>query len=167
MRWTLTLILLAVLAGVPGCGPAEVRDAVLGPPPRPGMAARVVREVNRLRAEHGLAPLEPDPRLERIALSHSRDMARREVLTHRSRGGGLVQRRADAAGIDWRLIAENVGRNRGYDDPVAKAIDGWARSPGHRRIMLMADFTRTGVGVVRGSDEYWYFTQVFLVPMPE
>jgi uncharacterized protein YkwD len=59
-------------------------------------------------------------------------------------------------------LAENIHRNRGTDDPVATALEGWWASPGHRANMLSADFDQTGIGVAVDRDGIFYLTQVFV-----
>ncbi len=62
--------------------------------------------------------------------------------------------------ISASTIGENVARNRGYDDPVAIAVEGWMKSRGHRRNIL-GKYDVTGVGVAEANDGTLFFTQVF------
>ena len=75
----------------------------------------------------------------------------------------MVRREAEFAGIDAkrRRKRQNVAVNAGYDDPAAAAVEGWKKSPEHRKNML-GDFNLTGIGVTRGEDDRYFFTQIFI-----
>ena len=127
---------------------------------------RTLDRVNRLRAQQGLVPLRMARDVRELARNHTQDMIDRSELTHKSENGNLVDARANAARIDWQSIAENVARNKGYEDPVDKAVDGWWKSELHRANILNAAMTETGIGVAQGNEGYIYFTQVFIRRMP-
>ena len=63
--------------------------------------------------------------------------------------------RVEAAGVQWRRLAENVYYMPGHAT-VKRLVDGWMRSPGHRRNILLPDLTHAGFG--EAGD---YYTQVF------
>jgi uncharacterized protein YkwD len=153
---------LACLAGCNGHGPIE---RVLHPGGEPALETAALEAVNEARIREGLPALTDTPQLRDLARLHSLDMARRGRLTHRGSDGREVDGRAARHGIDFAYIGENVGRNRGYHDPAAKAVLGWLASPGHRANILKPEYTHTGVGARRGEDGYVYFTQVFLRPL--
>jgi uncharacterized protein YkwD len=54
---------------------------------------------------------------------------------------------------------ENVAYTDGYANPVQTMVDGWIKSPGHRRNML-GDFSHLGTAFEHGGD-VWYGTQFF------
>jgi uncharacterized protein YkwD len=55
--------------------------------------------------------------------------------------------------------AENVAYCDGFSDPVHTMVDGWIKSPGHRR-NLLGDFNSMGTAFAnRGG--LWYGTQFF------
>ena len=107
---------------------------------------RTIEAVNRVREEHGLSTLVERNVLRKIARGHSRDMIRRGYFAHVSPDGGKLEDRVRAAGLPYRRVSENIGRNRGWDDPVEVAVDSWMKSPGHREAILTPDFSETGVG---------------------
>jgi len=180
-----TTVAALVAAGLAGCGrappcpPARSRSAVALPPaPATRPAERpveltaaeraLVEAVNSLRAEHGRQPLAVRADLTSLARRHNRDMMRRGRLNHLGAGGTTLAQRASAAGIDYRLIGENIQRNRGYDDPPAQAVASWAASGEHRKTMLRAEYEELGVAAaaVRSGTaraEVHYFTAVFCV----
>lgn len=119
--------------------------------------------VNKKRAEAGLRPLAWSDQLEAVARFHSVDMAEYDYFSHRSPSGKVVSDRADDAHIgNWRAIGENIAFNRGYQDPIAKAVDLWMNSPSHKNNMLSETWRESAIGVAIGEDGSYYFTQVFL-----
>lgn len=127
---------------------------------------RTIAEVNRVREGQGLTPLAEREDLREIALRHSRDMIDRGFFAHRSPDGLKPEHRVRAAGLRYRLVAENIQRNRGWDDPVEVAVDSWMKSRGHRKAILTPDFRETGVGVAAEEDGTIYFTQLFFLAKP-
>ena len=119
--------------------------------------------INRKRVEAGLNPLTWSSRLEGVARSHSTDMARRAYFDHRSPSGKRVANRVDDANLgDWKAIGENIAVNRGYPDPIARAVEGWVISPLLKSNLLARSWTESAVGVAIAADGSYYFTQVFL-----
>ena len=127
-------------------------------------AERIAFElVNQKRAENGLKPLAWSDSLENIARLHSADMAELEYFSHRSPAGKMVSDRADDAHLGaWRAIGENIAFNRGYADPITKAVELWLNSPGHKRNMMSDTWKESAIGVAIAEDGSYYFTQVFL-----
>lgn len=119
--------------------------------------------VNQKRAEAGLKPLAWSDQLEAIARFHSADMAELDYFSHRSPKGKVVSDRADDAKIgNWRAIGENIAFNRGYKDPIAKAVDLWMNSPSHKNNLMSDNWKESAIGVAIAEDGSYYFTQVFL-----
>lgn len=133
------------------------------PVPRdlPEFQRRIVKAVNEVRVERGLAALAIYQPLVPVALAHSEDMASRDYFAHRSPEGRLARSRIDEGGIRTNASAENLFKCRGVDDPLRSAVDGWMSSKGHRENILNGDFTHTGVGVAVADDGTIYFTQLF------
>ncbi|CAA9552555.1 MAG: hypothetical protein AVDCRST_MAG88-877 [uncultured Thermomicrobiales bacterium] len=129
------------------------------------MEREVVRRINDIRQERGLRPLEGHEQLAAIARDYSCRMAREDFFSHASPMGGTVADRAREAGVEYRLIGENLARNTNAAEPVEVAVQGWMDSAGHRENILREGFTETGVGICR-ADERYYFTQVFLQLRP-
>lgn len=103
----------------------------------------ILRNVNRFRARNGLRPLALDPVLNRAAQAHSEDMADRDFFDHVTPNGSTVGDRAKRAGYEWRTILENLAA--GQDNP-REVVEGWIKSPPHRRAMLEPDIDDAGVG---------------------
>lgn len=119
--------------------------------------------VNRKRAEKGLQLLEWSDEIAAIARVHSRNMAEFRFFSHRGLDSKLVSDRADDQGVEkWRAIGENIAFNRGYKDPMTKAVELWLDSPSHKRNLLDCNWRESAVGVAVAEDGSYYFTQVFL-----
>jgi len=119
--------------------------------------------INQKRAEKGIAPLNWSDELAAVARLHSQNIAEFKFFSHRGLDNKLVSDRADALKIGrWRSIGENIAFNRGYTDPVAKAVELWLDSPTHLRNLLDPNWKETAVGVAKAFDGSYYFTQVFL-----
>jgi uncharacterized protein YkwD len=75
--------------------------------------------------------------------------------------------RADAAGIGFLRLAENVAHVVNVDDPAA-ALHGYlVSSPGHRANLLDEDVTHVGIGVAArdtGQGREVWLTEVFVAP---
>lgn len=63
-----------LLPGTAHATPAPARDA--------GFTRAMLRELNRVRAGFHLPAVRDDRRIDRVALGHSRDMARRGYFAH-------------------------------------------------------------------------------------
>lgn len=134
---------------------------------RPGAldaAALILQEVNQARIGAGLTPLRSSRRLADIAGAHSRDMAIRHYFSHDTPDRISPEQRLHAAGINYAAIGENIYEEDGGERGglAERVVHGWLRSPPHRKNMLSADFTRTGVGVARDSAGAVYVTEDFV-----
>lgn len=120
----------------------------------------VARLVNAHRTARGLAALTSDTVLARIARAHSLEMARHAVPFGHDGFDARVKEAERHMGFDE--IAENVALND-YDRgrTVHVAVDGWLSSPHHLE-NIEGKFDATGVGVARGGDGTFYYTQVFV-----
>jgi len=107
-------------------------------------------EMNRVRAEHGLAPFQIDPALERTARAHSADMIRRDYFNH-----GALKSRLQAAGARGPIFGENLAWGVGPQAAAAAIVGLWMGSPGHRRNLLRPGFQRIGVAAPRGEFLGW------------
>ena len=119
--------------------------------------------VNQKRIENKLQPLVWNDKLASIARRHSRNMAESKFFSHRGLDDKIVSDRADDAGMGrWRAIGENIAYNRGYADPVSRAVELWLDSAPHKRNLLDNSWKETAVGISIAADGSFYLTQVFL-----
>lgn len=116
----------------------------------------VVRLVNEVRAERGLAPLAHDWQLARVARIKSEDMKDSGYFSHTSPTYGSPFQMIKSFGITYKSAGENIAK--GYSTPKA-VVDGWMNSSGHRANILNSSFTHIGVGYVEDG-RYW--TQMFI-----
>lgn len=133
---------------------------------RDELEKQIVRLTNAFRTENDRKPLKTDSVLMRVARDHALNMARQDRYGDDDRNGHVldgkdVADRVKAAGYAHAALAENVGYRHGYAEPAADMVDGWKKSPGHRKNMLDADLLELGVGAARGKSGRWYFVQVF------
>ena len=99
--------------------------------------------INNARATAGLAALEADPALARVARGHSSDMLANNYIAHISPKTGSPADRVAKAGIAITRLSENVGTSSSPEE----LHQGLMRSPGHRSAILDPKSTRVGVGV--------------------
>lgn len=113
-------------------------------------------EVNRLRSKGchcgrkympPAKPLRWNPRLEKAALSHARDMERNDFFEHRGSDGSSIGNRADRVGYRWRAVGENIAA--GYDS-FQDVLLGWKDSPSHCRNLMSSSYTEMGVASIGG-----------------
>jgi uncharacterized protein YkwD len=163
-RCALVLVFLMAAAGLSGVGRGASGPGELKPlrPNASEIEERVFAAINRERIAHGLPQLARAQDLAAVAREHSRDMMARRYFAHRSPEGTDLRHRFARSGIHrWRLMAENIACNLGFQDPVSTAVEGWMQSPSHRRNILDRRLTESGVGVAVDNSGRVYFTQVF------
>lgn len=128
--------------------------------------AALLELVNRDRRLAGIAPLLEMPELSHMARAHSEEMRDSRFFAHVSPRTGRLVDRAEAAGIAFRRIGENIA----IGDDVQQAQYALMRSPGHRLNLLDPEFTRVGIGVALFEDDDGrrrvYVTENFLAPAP-
>ncbi|MES1260460.1 MAG: CAP domain-containing protein, partial [Acidobacteriota bacterium] len=129
-------------------------------------AQRIFERTNELRVACGVPPLLWSEPLGRCAREQSSRKARLRFPGHDDPERGTVAQRLRLAGIAWERCGENLFSERGFDDPVHFAVVFWWYSPGHQANMLNPEFQETGVGVTRDSDETYFVTQIFEMPLP-
>jgi uncharacterized protein YkwD len=106
-------------------------------------------DLNAFRAQHKKPPLAVSSALSAAAYEHAHDLARRNQLDHknfRQRVGSLAA-----------TAAENVLYGCETEDC---AIRMWAKSPGHRRNMLLGSVSRYGIASARAESGRHYWVMV-------
>jgi uncharacterized protein YkwD len=143
--------------------------------------------VNGERKKHGLSPLAWNEALSGIACKHSSDMAKKGYFSHVSPVGHDFSYRYKQEGYQCEVRgqgnvyytgAENIFQNNLFDrvmisngvrhyewnsvDRIAETtVDGWMKSPGHRKNILMPYWVSEGIGVSISADGKVYITQNF------
>lgn len=117
---------------------------------------QVVELTNQERANHGLAPLQIDEDLSKVAREKSRDMAANNYFSHTSPTYGSPFDMMNQYGISYSSAGENIAQ--GQTTP-AQVVDAWMNSEGHRANILNGDYTHIGVGYVEDGN---HWTQMFI-----
>ena len=162
--------LVALAATFLACTDREATSGVAGSSAGDDLASdlrfveqAITQRINVIRQEHGLAPLQRNAPLTRVARTYSCEMAAGGFFAHESPSGEDAADRVLAAGLEYRAVGENLAYTTNAPDPVDAAIDGWMKSDGHRENILSVEYTWTGVGVCRNG-ETLYYTQLFFDP---
>ncbi len=124
---------------------------------------QILSLVNAKRTARGLAPVRFQSNLMFAARAHSRDMARRNILTHYSAGGTAVSQRLLSFGYkrtgytSW-TVGENVGCASTSVATPQKIVSMWMNSTAHRAIILKRSFRDTGIGIATSSVGMRFYT---------
>jgi uncharacterized protein YkwD len=114
------------------------------------LEARSLAFVNGKRADNGLAPLETDPDLTRIADAWAHEMIRRQDLVHNPDLSDQVPDRFHAWGenIAYSSVADNIN-------------EMWWESEGHRANILGDRYTSIGIAFVEDDNGITWAVQDF------
>lgn len=129
----------------------------------------ILSRTNAFRKEQGLGVLRPESRLMTIARRHASNMAQRDRFGDTDKNGHVMDGmdpgdRVQVGGYAFARVAENVGWQIGRSDPVEAMVEGWKRSAGHRKNLLIPEVVETGAGAAQGKSGRWYFVQLFAKP---
>jgi uncharacterized protein YkwD len=105
----------------------------------------LLREMNRVRAEHHLGALRFDAHLQGAARAHSREMLGNGVFAHGAFGSRMLQ-----FNVTGRLAGENLAWGTGFRGSAHGIVVAWLNSPEHRANLLRPSFTRAGIGDLVG-----------------
>ena len=138
-------------------------------------ARQMLTLVNRDREDpanaaetHGRArPLRWNEKLAAVALAHSHDMLRRHYFAHVDREGRTPTDRINAAGIQWRALAENIAINRTITAAEKDLMDEPRFQQNHRGNILNPAYTDIGIGIAQAPNGDLYITQDFAAIPPE
>ncbi len=174
MKTAISSVLLALAAVACSAGPTDATPKPAATAARPvvqprgncGIAnfeASVIARVNAARARGAhcgsagrfaaAPPLAWNDTLAGVAERHTRDMVAGNFFSHTGTGGTELRQRADAAGYNWRSLAENLAGGRGTVDGV---VQQWLASPGHCANLMKPDLVHVGVACVPGGPRNTY-----------
>jgi uncharacterized protein YkwD len=115
------------------------------------LESSVIREINAVRASHGLARLTRSSALSRSAVEHSVAMATAGFFTHESQDGTPFWRRLKQLYSPhtrgW-TVGENLAMFGGTPPTADGIVAAWMASPPHRANLLRKIFHEAGVGIV-------------------
>lgn len=127
----------------------------------PEITQTIHQKVNEFRQSQGLPPLEYSPVISEEAREHSEEMAENpNTISHRKFDDRISDIREK---LSFSGAAENVAANLNYESPGEKAVEGWIKSPTHRKNML-GDYTMSGIGVYKTGNDRYFFTQIYWKP---
>jgi uncharacterized protein YkwD len=106
----------------------------------------LLREMNRVRAQHHLGALRFDTHLQRAARAHSREMLGDGVFAHGAFGSRMLQ-----FNVTGNLAGENLAWGTGFRGSAQGIVIAWLNSPEHRANLLRPSFTRVGIGNLVGT----------------
>jgi len=119
------------------------------------LGRKAVDDSNIFRGEQKMPPMRWSQALADIAAEHARQMARGEMPFSHKGFDDRVRRYP----FPYMSAAENLAYNSGVADAAGQAVQGWIKSPGHRKNLLGA-FDLCGVGVAQSSSGQFFFTQL-------
>jgi uncharacterized protein YkwD len=113
--------------------------------------ASVLVQLNLVRSEHQLAPLEASPELAASAHAHTAEMASDGYFAHASRNGAPFWKRVlefypQLPGKSWSA-GENLLWTSGNLD-AAQAVSDWMASPEHRANILDPQWRQVGISSI-------------------
>jgi uncharacterized protein YkwD len=183
------ICLLFLVSCVPSSGRIGPVTLHKGPEPKihaADLEKQIHSLINKERRKQGFLPLEWDDALAGIARNYSRDMATRKYFDHYSPEGHDFSYRYKQTGYQCairtggtiHLGAENILLNYLYDsvstingetyynwnsrDKIAETtVQGWMKSPGHRKNIMTPYWKHEGIGVFIAPDDKVYITQNF------
>ena len=118
----------------------------------PVVRAAVLCLINRVRAEHGEAPLVTNPDLERAAEEHSQELVADDYFAHVSPSGLTPVRRIEATGYVpgpsfGYVLGENLAWGTLNLSTPQQIVQAWVASPGHLANILESQYKDTGIGI--------------------
>lgn len=146
----LAVLLTALLASlaVASTAPAGSEVALM----EQGTLARdVVRELNRVRAAHGLERLRTQAGLRAAATEHTHSMLTAGFFAHESPDGtpfhDRIRKHYPSHGWSAWSVGETLVSSGGRLDARA-VVDAWLASPPHREVILSERWRKIGIGAL-------------------
>jgi len=124
-------------------------------------AKRIFEATNQFRREEKRPELKENPKLAEAATHFAKFMASTDKYGHEADGKTPADRATEHK-YDYCAIAENIAyvySSEGYTtQQVAKGlVDGWKKSPGHRKNMLDPDVIEAGMAVANSEKSGKYY----------
>jgi uncharacterized protein YkwD len=108
--------------------------------------------INQERAQHGIAPLEPNRQLEEAAESHAGELIADDYFAHVSPTGETPVDRIRTTGyIPGPNVGYVIGENLAWGTfglaTPQSIVSAWIASPGHLANILESQYSETGIGI--------------------
>ena len=120
-------------------------------------------DFNSYRAEHGLAPVILNTRLNEASRVHARDLGQAGIISHTGTDGSSHADRVQRQGYYFTLAAENVASGQ---KSWEKVFEAWQKSPGHNKNLLLEEVTDFGIALVYEPDTTYQTYWAMLVATP-
>jgi uncharacterized protein YkwD len=122
---------------------------------------QIFKSTNKFRTEEKRGELKMNDKLSSAAQSFADYLARTDEFSHTANSKEPWQRTSET-GYKHCIIAENIAYEYDSDgfstEALASAlIEGWKKSPGHRKNMLDPDVQEIGVGVAHSNKTGRYY----------
>lgn len=115
---------------------------------------QIVQETNKLRKQHGLAPVKRDGNLDKVSQNWANHLVQINELNHRPQFWTKYPNYLNRGGSENILQAWN-------DYSAHDLVQIWYKSPGHRANMLSPQAKSLGVGIATRHDGKLYVVQNF------
>ncbi len=129
-------------------------------PDIPQAELAIIEMTNAFRTEQKLGAVKPNPQLTAAARAYAQFLAASDMFSHTA-DGRQHSDRAKSSGYSYCQVSENLSLNmdsRGFETQqlARDAVEGWKKSPGHRRNLVAPYVVEIGVGVAkaRGEEKY-------------
>lgn len=142
--------------------PGIVQHSTL-PPHLTSTADRIVQQINQIRVNQGLQPVQNNPKLSQVAQSYSQLMGQTGCFGHDCADGASLKQRVAAVGIRTNWVSENLFKGPEGGGVGDRAISAWVNDLAHRCNLLLPEATETGIGVWQQGQTV-YATQIFAQP---
>ena len=119
---------------------------------------KLLNLLNRDRAANGLAPLQLDDELSRIARVKSCDMNENKYFAHESPTYGRAAAMLTSFGYPYQGVGENIAHHA----TAEKAEAAFMSSPGHRANILGSQWKKVGIGICLDPSGFVCVTQLFV-----
>ncbi len=145
--------------------PSQVDDA-LKIPDLDRVSKLIMETTNQFRKEEGRGELKSQEQLVETARDFADYLARTDKFSHEADGSD-PRARAKKHKYDPCIVAENIAyeyNSEGFlsEDLARRFMDGWKKSPGHRKNLLDPYILEAGMAVAHGKDPTkFYAVQVF------
>ncbi len=133
---------------------------------------QLMEGTNQFRKQEGRRELKSQPQLVATARDFAEYLARNEKLSHEADGSN-PRERVKKHQYDPCIVAENIAyeyNSEGFssENLARRFMDGWKKSPGHRKNLLDPDILEAGMAVAHSKDPTkFYAVQVFGRPQSE
>ncbi len=111
---------------------------------------------NALRAKQNISPVNADSDLNVFAQKYAEQMALENFISHTSPTGMTFEMRLKRDGFEG-----DFGENLSFGTDLKIALTGLENSASHRRNLLLAKWTKVGIGLAKNKEGEVYVVQVF------